>query len=208
MVKVVAPAMSLDASGTLAGTLVFSKWKGRSYVRERVIPSNPKSGGQVGMRSMFKFLSQNWADLLTAEKATWEDLAADDVVSPFNAYMKKNQARWRNFKGVSKAYPSTDDSTMPTAATLAAAGGIRQATLTFTYADIKEGWAMILFRSPTPIFTASWANAIAIVPIEATSPTVYIDSPLDAGSYYYELGLSGEDGNYEGVPTEREAIVT
>ncbi|GAH16883.1 unnamed protein product, partial [marine sediment metagenome] len=66
----------------------------------------------------------------------------------------------------------------------------------------------VFFRSPTAIFTAAWSNAIAVVPIEDTSPTVYVDSPLDAGTYYYEMGLIAIEGNYEGVPTEREATVT
>ena len=46
MVKLGGPALSLDASGTVGGILTFSKWKGRPYVRTRVIPSNPKSGAK------------------------------------------------------------------------------------------------------------------------------------------------------------------
>ncbi|KKL03779.1 hypothetical protein LCGC14_2622690, partial [marine sediment metagenome] len=96
MVKVNAPAMSLDASGSLAGALTFSKWKGRNYVRQLVRPSNPRSGGQVGVRAMFKFLSQIWAGLAPADKTSWEDRADDKVISPFNAFMGYNQFRWRN----------------------------------------------------------------------------------------------------------------
>jgi len=38
--------MSLDASGTVGNTAVFSKWNGRNYVRLRVIPFNPQSDAQ------------------------------------------------------------------------------------------------------------------------------------------------------------------
>ena len=41
MVKVYGPMMSLDATGTIGKTATFSKWKGRNYVRQRVVPANP-----------------------------------------------------------------------------------------------------------------------------------------------------------------------
>ncbi len=46
MAKVTGPLMSLSASGQVAGTIVFSRWKGTSYVRELVIPVNPQSADQ------------------------------------------------------------------------------------------------------------------------------------------------------------------
>jgi len=50
MAKVTAPFMSLDASGTIASTLTASKWKGRNYMRLRIIPSNPSTGNQIAVR--------------------------------------------------------------------------------------------------------------------------------------------------------------
>lgn len=97
MVKLNGPMFSLDASGTIANTVTFSKWKGRNYARERVIPSNPKSGGQVGRRAMFKFLTQHWETLATASQATWQNLADQLVVSRFNAYLSGNMTGWHNF---------------------------------------------------------------------------------------------------------------
>lgn len=46
MAKVTSPLMSLDASGSIAGALTFSKWKGRNYARQLVIPANPQTTGQ------------------------------------------------------------------------------------------------------------------------------------------------------------------
>lgn len=50
MAKVTAPFMSLDASGTVASTLTASKWKGRNYMRLRIIPSNPSTSFQIAVR--------------------------------------------------------------------------------------------------------------------------------------------------------------
>jgi len=51
MAKVTSPLMSIDASGSIASTIVFSKWKGRNYVRQLVVPANPRSAGQQLARS-------------------------------------------------------------------------------------------------------------------------------------------------------------
>ena len=51
MAKVSGALFSVDASGTYAGKLTFAKWKGRQYVRNCVIPSNPMTIGQVTSRN-------------------------------------------------------------------------------------------------------------------------------------------------------------
>lgn len=51
MAKVTSPLMSLDASGSIAGAITFSKWKGRNYVRQLVIPANPRTAGQQAARA-------------------------------------------------------------------------------------------------------------------------------------------------------------
>jgi hypothetical protein len=50
MTKVNGPFMSLSASGTFADTLTASIWKGRPYIRQRVIPSNPRTDEQQQTR--------------------------------------------------------------------------------------------------------------------------------------------------------------
>lgn len=52
MAKVAGPLMSMDASGKLGDSIVFSKWKGRNTVRQFVIPANPMSSGQGDQRIM------------------------------------------------------------------------------------------------------------------------------------------------------------
>jgi len=52
MAKVSGPLMSMDASGKLADAVVFSKWKGRNYVRQWLKPANPMSADQGDNRIM------------------------------------------------------------------------------------------------------------------------------------------------------------
>lgn len=66
MSKVSAPFLSLDASGTVASTLTASKWKGRNYMRLRIIPANPRTAGQQAVRSILGTLAKSCTAVLTS----------------------------------------------------------------------------------------------------------------------------------------------
>lgn len=207
MVKVNAPAMSLDASGSLGGALVFSKWKGRPYVRTLVKPSNPKSALQVSMRASFKFLSQYWATISTVNQATWEDKADQLVASPFNAYMSVNQERWRNFLTPSQADPAAGTGTPGTLGSNAATAGVRQITLAISVATVADNWGCIIYRGDATGFTPSISNVIAIIPAASASTFQYVDTPLDPGTYYYVPQLFSDDGVKASAGGELSATV-
>ena len=71
--------MSMAASGTVGKTAVFSIWKGRAYVRHRVIPKNPKSTLQKVTRSALGTIAKACAAVLTI----FMDSAIPAVGSPF-----------------------------------------------------------------------------------------------------------------------------
>jgi hypothetical protein len=85
----------MDASGTVAGAIVFSRWRGRNYVRRHAIPSNPRSGLQVGVRSAFKFLSQWWASFDPTEQANWQAVGDVTRITGLNAFIAENVRRLR-----------------------------------------------------------------------------------------------------------------
>jgi len=208
MVKVLGPAMSLDASGSLAGALVFSKWKGRNYIRQLVTPANPKSGGQTGMRGCFKFLTQIWDGLTDANKATWEDRADDMVASPFNAFLSYNQKRWRNFQGITKEDPAIDTAYSGTAGVLSVVASERSITVTQAITVAGNGWGVAIFRSPTGTFDTAWNNLIAIEPCDGTNDVIHVDSPLDPGAYYYDTRILTDDGEMSAETGEETDTVT
>lgn len=207
MVKVNAPMMSLDASGSIAGSLVYSKWKGRNYVRALVKPANPKSGGQVGVRSMFKFLSQIWDGLSDANKATWEDRADDLVASPFNGFMSYNQKRWRDFNTPSKEDPAAEIATAPSACTGVATPDIRSITLAITHGANAADWGVAIFRSTGTGFALAFSNCIAVIAVDGAGDAEYVDSPLDPGTYYYNYVAFMDDGTEGADGTECNGTV-
>ncbi|MBA7587394.1 hypothetical protein ES708_29423 [subsurface metagenome] len=60
MAKVKGPLFSLGASGQLAKTLVYADWKGIDYVRQYVIPANPKTAEQQEQRGFFTAAIDAW----------------------------------------------------------------------------------------------------------------------------------------------------
>lgn len=210
MVKVNAPVMSLDASGSLGNAIVFSKWKGRNYVRTLVTPSNPRSGSQTGFRQMFKYLSQDWANISAANQATWEDLADQRVISPFNAYQSRNMERWRNFLAPIQIYPDGTAGMTPTSGTTSATAGVRQITLAAA-ADGSSTTAdgIVIFRSLTTGFTPALSNAIATLHYAGTSGQfTYVDTPLEPETYFYNFRPFTTDGVLAAAEGEVTAVVT
>ena len=92
MAKTKGPLFSLDASGKLADSLVYLKWKGISDVRSYVIPANPRTEKQQAQRTKMTeavdlYHSTAFNDL---DLSAW-DLFASIMPTPmsgFNAFVK------------------------------------------------------------------------------------------------------------------------
>lgn len=208
MVKVNGPMMSMSASGKLAGALVFATWKGRPYVRTLVTPSNPKSGGQLGVRAMFAFLAAAWAGIGGVAQATWQTLADQTTISPFNAFMSANQKLWRNFKGPGQSFPVTEAGSPGVYDNEAATGGIRQIDVEIEVTTLNDAWGVAIFRSDGAAFNTAFSNCIAVIPTESAAVFHYIDTPLVAGTYYYNFRGIDNDGTMNGEEGEVTAAAT
>lgn len=208
MARAIAPLFGFDASGKIGGSLVFSKWKGRPYVRRLVIPKNPKSPKQVSVRSMMTFLSQKWKDIPTVDQDTWITLADQLIVSPFNAYTKVNMKRWGNFLAPGQTDPVGETGTLPTAPTQASVGGVLQATITTGLGSPNDGWGVMIFRSLTTGFATGFANLVRINLADSTVDQTFVDTPLSPGTFFYNYRLFTDDGFFGAEEGETTATVT
>jgi hypothetical protein len=208
MAKVTGPLMSITASGTFGGTLVFAEWNGRAYVRKHVIPKNPKSAMQTGIRSLWKFLSSLWIEIAANTKLTWATIADPQQISNFNAYMQYNMDRWQNFFAPSQANPAAEASTPLTVTTQTLTGAAGYVSIAITPSGATNIWGLAIFRSTAEITTPSWANCIAVVEADGANAVTYIDSPLEAGTYHYRTAVINVDGIKGTVKADGTAVVT
>jgi len=100
MAKIKFGLVVTDARGKLGGH-VFSKNRGGSYLRTKVVPVNPQTGAQTIVRQSFAFFSQNWSALTALLIASWNNAVTEwqktdvfgDVKNPTgkNLYLRLNQ---------------------------------------------------------------------------------------------------------------------
>lgn len=96
MAKVNGGLFSLSASGTIADTLTFSKWKGINYARTRVIPANPRSTDQTDTREVFAYLQALYKRLPAIGSEPWIAAAIGNPMTSINVFMKHNIAPLRS----------------------------------------------------------------------------------------------------------------
>lgn len=208
MAVVNGPLMSLDASGTVAETLVYGHWKGRNVVRQRVVPNNPKSAAQTGQRSMFAFLTKHWSLLSGADQATYDDLAESQQITAFNAYVQVNLDRWQQNKAPSETYPAEEAATPLTVSDMTLTGYAGYATISVTPSGATAIGGIAIFRDTAEITSPNWANCVAVVEADGANAVLTTDSPLDADTYHYRAAIFTDDGQLGTVIADDTAVVT
>jgi hypothetical protein len=90
MAKTTGPLFSLTASGTVGNTITYSNWKGRPYVRRRVIPMNP----QLHKRTPPATVDKVAIAAITPDGLAWNNfLAASMIGTNLDNYLAA-QAHW------------------------------------------------------------------------------------------------------------------
>lgn len=96
MAKVTAPLLSLDATGTYASALVFSRHSGRQTVRRKrvaIAPPDPKTPIQLFNRDFFATVVAIWKALDSTTKQTLDNIGNSVAYSGFNWFVKEYRLR-------------------------------------------------------------------------------------------------------------------
>lgn len=146
MAKPTAPLLSFGASGTVAKTAVFSKWKGRPYVRQHVIPGNPRSTEQTTTRTTFANAGAIWKASPSLFQAPWDLFAKGQVLTGRNAFMGRFVADLRGLANMDL---------MPFSP--GAKGGLAPLTITLT-----PGANQIQVQTTNPTAPTGWTLAAMV----------------------------------------------
>jgi hypothetical protein len=184
MASVKGPLFSLDASGTVAGTVTFAKWKGRNYLRQTVIPANPQTDLQTAVRAVMAFVGKDFRTLSPEQKAQWAELAQPDSITALNAYTRQAIKQARAEQGW-KRYPSASDSHVPEPPTsLVLEPGFRQLRVTIQQPASKPNYAWLIYIILQPHSPRQFAAlTILTYPDPGAAEVSATITNLDPGTY-------------------------
>ena len=186
MAKPTAPLLSFGAEGTLAKTMVFSKWKGRPYVRRYVIPANPNTTAQQSTRDAFRTANSFWKSAPTLFVAPWTRFATGQVLTNRNAFVGRFVKDLRGLATMATITMSPGAKGGLAADSVALVGAAGTATATFVNPAPPTGWtldgavaAALLDADPA---TATVFGITAAEDVTAPMDTVALTG-LAAGTY-------------------------
>lgn len=105
MAKLIGPLLSFGARGAVGKTLVSAEWRGVKYMRQYVIPNNPRTTEQTVTRDTFKMLNGFWLGAPAAARAPWVAAAVGQKFTDRNKLISSNmpalrgEADMQNFIG-------------------------------------------------------------------------------------------------------------
>lgn len=142
MAKITAPFLGLAASGTIGKTLTASKWRGRPYIRTRVVPSNPQTAAQSQTRDVFAWANNVWKRAPTLFVTPWDRFAEGQVLTGRNA-MQGNAVRTLRGDADLTDYEWTIGAKggIPPVSVTATPGG-NSATVDFVVPATPTGWTL------------------------------------------------------------------
>lgn len=193
MVKLGAPAGSLDARGKLAGVLSFSIAKGRHTCRKITTPAQPNTNKQLSARAALRFLCNAWSSLSVGEKATWAELAALDDLPPYNAFLRVNLARIAQNRGPCKAYPAAELLGPTNPVVLELPEEVRSCKGEALTCGEDFEWSIFIYRNPTDTFTPEPKYIVDILTATGEA-TAFYHRPLAPGLYWWWLASGTSDG--------------
>ncbi len=196
--------MSIDASGTFAGTITATKWKGRNVMRQKVTPANPRSGGQIGVRSSFAGLVALWKLNTESLTSAFETLAKQRNISGFNAFTGFNQKRLSQAKYAANTTAPTEEAPSANVTGADAIATLKYIQLTWTDSVDPDAWAVYLYRKLGSAPTGVNSELIAVLP---RGVQIYNDGPLATGTWFYVWRAVHIEGGGTAITVEQNAVV-
>jgi hypothetical protein len=142
MALTTAPLFSLGASGSIGKAIVYSKWKGLSYARQHVVPSNPRSVGQSSTRDCFQWVHDAYKYLDPAVTESWIEYTKGKPMTPANAWQQANLPPLRGKTDILEIVFSKPVNSGPPATTITAVPAATSITITAATPTMPPDWTI------------------------------------------------------------------
>lgn len=186
MAKVNAPLLSFGARGQIGKSVVFAKWRGVDYARQRVIPANPQTESQQEVRGVFRVQSQLWTLAPMGWKNVWNLFAAGRPFTGRNAFIGQNVERMSGQadRDLFAFSPGARGGLPPDSASIT--GGEEQVTAALVNPDAPPGWSLVAaigvaVKDGDP--AASYTGSIGFVREDGDPSGLTITGIDDPGDY-------------------------
>jgi len=142
MAKITGALLSLGASGTIGKTLTASRFRGQPYMRQRVVPANPRTVEQTLTRALFTNASNIWKNGPALFTAPWDRAAQGQVKLGRNIMIGRYTADLRLAANLSTMVfsPGAKGGVAPTS--VVAVGGALQIVVTIVPPAPPTGWTI------------------------------------------------------------------
>ena len=145
MARISFSPLIVEAGGKVKDT-VFSRWKGRAYIRSRVTPANPNTSAQQAVRNSLARCVDLWQSFESQVKAAWNTYATPYRLSGYNSFVGANRAD-EQAGNLLQATPENPDVLAATGFSAATGSGSGEIDLTWTDPGQGAGYyAYVLVR--------------------------------------------------------------
>lgn len=168
MAKVTGPFMSFGGRGQIGKAMVAAKWRGVQYVREYVVPSNPRTTAQQNVRTLFAYLREMWKLAPSETITAWNAFAQGRPFTGMNKFVGENvrvlngETDMNNFIGA----PGSGGGLPPVSIAAVTGGGAGEIDVSLVIPEIPTGWALTKAvatafpdADPTGIFMGPYVQA-------------------------------------------------
>lgn len=173
MAKVTGPLFSMTASGQLGKAIVYASWKGIEYVREYLIPANPKTANQGDVRLVLGGLARAFGPIerdsdfydrisgLIPGGQSWISYLisyAKSVLYPTTAHFEKLISDVQNHTAYADWQTGADDANLHCfdIAYKGTAYAFEKAAMLYAIAEV--GFSLGFTTGPFATALASWSN--------------------------------------------------
>lgn len=181
---------SLQASGSLADAITFSRWKGIDYARQKVTPANPQSEAQTSVRSVFGFIYDFYKRAPAIAREPWIAAAVGRPLTAQNAIIKANVAALMSETDLANFVFSGGALGGLPPASIAVTPGNDELTVDLTAPAAPTGWTLVAAQVAA-IADQDPHDPLTSAPVagqDTTSTYQVVLTGLASGALYYVGG--------------------
>jgi hypothetical protein len=132
----------MRAAGQIGTSQVYATWRGVPYVRQYVVPANPRTSAQMGVRSPFRWLQDAYRSIPGALAAVYEAYTEGRPLIGRNGWTRVNLSALAAQNDISNITYSPGARGGPAPGSMTVTPGSGSLTVDVTTPSLPTGWSI------------------------------------------------------------------